>query len=94
MGPANLISLVIMALVFIFWAGAVFRTLWQLSKRAQSRLNATGGGYFTWVSHALGSYRAFLTSDKDRPVRRRLLFLTAALFLVIAARTILLTRLY
>lgn len=82
-----------MALVFILWAAVMFRTLWLLSKRADTRLRSTGGGYFRWVGHSLNTYAEFLTSDKDRQIRWRILWLTLLLFLVIAARYFILTRL-
>lgn len=87
-----MISLVILALVFILWAAVMFRTLWLLSKRADERLKSSGGGYFKWVALSLGTYRELLTSDKDRPARQRILMLTLLLILVIAFRYFLLTR--
>lgn len=93
MGPANLISLVVMTLVFILWAVLMFRTLWRLTQRSRQRLEETGGGYFTWVGHSLRSFSGFLTSDKDRQDRRRILFVTLVLMLVILLRAFWLTRL-
>lgn len=92
MGPANLMSLVILALVFILWAVTMFRTLWRLGRRALKPSDPRQKGVFGWVERSLRVYGDFLTSDKDRPDRRLILLLTLLLVLILAGRIYLITR--
>ncbi len=86
MTPLHAIILILMSLVFLVWAFEMFRMLFRISRRADEKLNETGGGYFTWAGHSVSSYAEFFTSDKTRPHRRRLIALTILLFAVILAQ--------
>lgn len=92
MAPAALISLGVLTLIFVIWAGAMFHMLWRLNKRSIDRLNETGGGYPTWVGHSLRVFFGAVTSDKDRRMRRRILILTGLLVLSIATHSYIVTR--
>ena len=76
----NLISLIVMGVVFVLWAVTMFTALWQITRRSLDDLKQTGGGYFTWAGHSLRGFRGFLTSDNDKRARRRILILTLLLF--------------
>ena len=93
MGLAGILFLILMGLVFAAWTAAMFLALWRISKRSEEDLKRTGGGYFTWAGHSLRAYAEFLTSDKDRRERRRLLLLTLVMFAVIAGFVLLAPRL-
>jgi amino acid transporter len=89
-GP-NLISLIALGVLFLVWVVLMFRMLWTLYRRSRGKLKQTGGGYFRWAGHSIGTYRDFFTSAEDRPERRRIYLATAFLFAVIVARAFLLT---
>jgi len=92
MTPAAFISLGLVGLMFLLWNAAMFHMLWTLNRRANERLNQTGGSYPAWATHSLKVFRHALTSDKDRPLRRRILWLSVLLALSIAGFTILQMR--
>ena len=90
MSALNLVTLIALGTIFVLWAFFMFRFLWRLTKRSADRLEQTGGGYFRWMGHSLGTFREAVTSDKDRRERRRLIALTVLLIAVVIARPMLL----
>jgi hypothetical protein len=83
MGTVDIISLVLMMVIFAIWCWSMFRALWHLNRQARQRRQSTGGGYFTGVGHSLGEFARFLTAERYRADRRRLLIQTPLLFAVI-----------
>lgn len=90
MNTLNIVTLVLLAVLFLLWCFLMFRMLWQLTLRSRARLDETGGGYFTWVGHSLSTFRSFATSPEDKVERRRIYLVTALLVAAIIARPILL----
>lgn len=76
------IAVALMAALFVVWAVAMFSVLWRLTLRSLERLDETGGGYFRWAGHSIGCFAEFLSHDRHRAERRRLLLLTLALVAV------------
>lgn len=72
---AQILWLGLMGLIFALWALQMFRTLFALARRARR----DSGQLFPGPISALRTFGAFLREPTFRPVRIRLLVLTAAL---------------
>lgn len=83
MSGLQIIHSVVMGLVFLIWAFFMFRMLWALTRRSLDKQAKTGGGYFTWAGHSLGTFTDAATSDKDKKPRRKLILLTVLLMVLV-----------
>ena len=86
MPRVEILWLVLMGLVWLFWVFVMFRTLFRLLKVSLARRAAQGAGYLRWVVINLGVYRDFFILDEFRRDRRLVIGLTVLLFGIILLR--------
>jgi len=75
MTTSGIIRLVLQALVFIAWAGMMFRTLFLMRRRNEDQT----GGAFPSTGGFIAQVKYWLSSDEDKQERRTLLILTLVL---------------
>ncbi|MDG3041310.1 hypothetical protein [Roseicyclus marinus] len=75
MSTGQIIQLVLQGLVFIAWAGLMFRTLFLLRARAADQTGTTFPGPGQFIAQA----GHWLRSDEDRAERKTLGFMTFVL---------------
>ena len=78
-----LIHFIATGIVFVAWAFHMFLMLFRLTRRSLDKHASTGGGYFTWVGHSLRSFGEAATSEQDRKMRLRILWLGLILLVLI-----------
>ena len=78
MTTGGIIRMILQGLVFLAWAGFMFKTLYTLSARDK----AQGGGPFPSTGGFMTQLKYWLSSEQDRQERRLLFFLTAVLLIM------------
>ena len=81
MSTGQIIQLVLQGLVFLAWAGLMFRTLFLLRRRAEAETGQTFAGPGQFLTQ-LGRW---LRAPEDKTDRSTLFFLTFVLFAMIAS---------
>jgi hypothetical protein len=92
MSTLNILSLVLMGVVFAVWVILMTRMLWRLTKQSLDALGETGGGYFTWVAHSFRAFGGFFSDPSVASERRMLIWVTILMMLINVARPILLMQ--
>lgn len=87
MGTGNLISLILLGLVFLAWAASMFQMLGVIWRAAEARTAEEPGGLFTGTANRWRAYWAFFRDPGQRRLKVRILVLTGLLVILILARS-------
>ena len=85
MTTGAIIRLILLAAVFLVWAGHMYWMLAKISRRDREKT----GGALTTTGGFMNQLNYFMASDEDKSHRKNLLFMTVILIFMVVSRALL-----